>query len=154
MAYAILFVLIGVVLPLFMYLTICADKDAQYIKSEVDSLINLSIKTNRKYNSIINKKVFISQPTTDKTIKQMREDRKEIEYLLRAKGYNVIDFVDEDIDSIKHKSVYRLGESIKMLSLCDVVYFMQGYETDINSMLEYQVAKKYNIPMYFDIKEI
>lgn len=117
MTYAILFVLIGVVLPLFMYLTIYASKDVQYIKSEVDSLINLSIKTNRKYNSIINKKVFISQPTTDKTIKQMREDCKEIEYLLRAKGYNVIDFVDDDIDSIKHKSVYRLGESIKMLSL-------------------------------------
>lgn len=50
MAYAILFVLIGAVLPLFMYLTTYADKDVQCIESEVDSLINLSIKTNRKYS--------------------------------------------------------------------------------------------------------
>lgn len=49
----------------------------------------------------------------------------------------------------KYKSVFYLGEAIKIMSTADAVYFDEGWEHANGCLVERFVALKYDIPVLF-----
>lgn len=94
------------------------------------------------------KKIFISQPMRGKTDDEIKFDRlKAVEWV---KGY----FKDEEVEIIdsfferapvNEKPLWYLGESLKLLSYADAVYFVDGWNSARGCNIEHVCAKEYGI---------
>ena len=96
------------------------------------------------------KKVFISQPMSGLPEVEVMVER------LRAK-LDVEDRLGEKVEIIENfykenipenvKPIWFLGNSIALMYLADIVYFVKGYEKARGCVLEHLCAEAYNIPI-------
>ena len=90
------------------------------------------------------KKLFISQPMRDKTIKDERAIavKKAVEYL----GEDV-EVIDSFFESAPHdaKPLWFLGKSLELLSTADVAYFVGDWKKYRGCKLEHMSAVEYGI---------
>lgn len=106
--------------------------------------------------------IFISIPMNEKTSKI--EDRlsriNNIKSRLFGLFGNKITFVENENGAeeiapnfIKSENIpiYFLGNSIAFLAQADIAYFDDEFEKDKECMIEYEVAKKYGIPILYKI---
>lgn len=94
-------------------------------------------------------KIMISQPMQGLSIEQIRQNREEVVKDLVAKGHDVVDSIINYIPpNIKNERVYCLAQSILIISKCDAVYFMKGFEKARGCMIEYEICKKYGIKIF------
>lgn len=94
-------------------------------------------------------KAFISQPMNGKTMQEIISERAALEKNLKAIGYDVIPYrpIPECDETIRNRSVYCLGESVKEMSCADVVFFMPGYRNARGCMREMSICRAYDIPV-------
>ena len=93
-------------------------------------------------------KLFISQPMRGKTDKQILDER---ESAVQA----VLDMVDDDVGVIDSfftgtelgKPLAYLGESLKLMSEADFVYFAPGWENARGCLIERMCCSVYGIPV-------
>lgn len=105
-------------------------------------------------------RAFISQPMLGLADEEILKKREEVTRILNERGYEVIDsFIDGDEYSVnnlenhlgvRHIPVYYLGESLKKLSKCDVIYICKGAEASRGCAMEIQVAKVYGISCIYE----
>lgn len=102
------------------------------------------------------KKVMISQPITDKSQEEIIEERDNAKKYLEAKGYEVLntffedDWDDEIENSVIHKPLLYLGESIALMSQCDAIYFTSGWALTKRCRVERLTAILYGIEIVTD----
>lgn len=95
------------------------------------------------------KKLFISQPMNGKTDKEILKERE----IAIARAKEILEEDVEVIDSYFDTApndvtpLWYLGESIKMLSKADIVYFAEGWESARGCKIEYKCAIAYGIQM-------
>lgn len=94
-------------------------------------------------------KLFISQPMRNKTDEQIKAERRRAYYWMEA-HYPIMD--GEEIEIIESfiegaptqaNPLWYLGESIKMLSEADVVYFCKDWERYDGCTIEHECAVRY-----------
>ncbi len=98
------------------------------------------------------KKVFISQPMRGKTDEQILNERAEmITHISKLLGNCLFDIIDSFIpDSVQLTPLECLGESIKMLSEADYVYFGTGWENARGCIVEHETCVKYGLNIIKD----
>jgi hypothetical protein len=90
------------------------------------------------------KKLFISQPMNGRTDEEIIEERKNA-------IISVQEILNEDVEVIDSffstdaSPVWLLGESLKLLSMADIVYFCDGWENYRGCRIEHTCAVEYGI---------
>ena len=95
-------------------------------------------------------KIFISQPMNGKTTEEIEEERNYTISTLRslfARKNECIEIIDSFFKNAPHdaKPLWYLGESIKLMSEADVVFFCNGWQTARGCQIEHDCALEYGI---------
>lgn len=96
-------------------------------------------------------KVFISFPMNGKSYDELVKERNSI--INQCKLYfsedtYYIDTVFNDSDYDYNDPLYYLGKSITAMSEADVAVFTRNWENARGCLIEYDCAKKYNVPIF------
>ena len=95
-------------------------------------------------------KIFISQPMNGKTTEEIENERNYIIDRLREnESVEIIDsfFKDKPYEA---SPLWYLGESIKLMSEADVVFFCNGWQTARGCQIEHDCALEYGIDTMYE----
>lgn len=95
-------------------------------------------------------KIFISQPMNGKTNEEIENERNYIIDKLREnESVEIIDsfFKDKPYEA---SPLWYLGESIKLMSEADVVFFCNGWQTARGCQIEHDCALEYGIDTMYE----
>jgi hypothetical protein len=82
---------------------------------------------------------------------EIKKAREDVVKSLEELGYNVVDsIIAETPEKAFNKPVYYLSQSILLLSKCDCVYFMNGWDKARGCKIEHAIAEAYNIRILKD----
>ena len=98
--------------------------------------------------------IMISQPMKDLSSEKITSVRENAIHTLETFGYDVIDnfFTDDGFitDDTKHIPVAYLAKSLEVMSKCDAVYFIKGWETARGCKIEHEIAKAYGLAIIYE----
>ena len=95
-------------------------------------------------------KIFISQPMNGKTTEEIENERNyTIDILRENECVEIIDsfFKDKPYEA---SPLWYLGESIKLMSEADVVFFCNGWRTARGCQIEHDCALEYGIDTMYE----
>ena len=95
-------------------------------------------------------KIFISQPMNGKTTEEIENERDSIIDRLREnESVEIIDsfFKDKPYEA---SPLWYLGESIKLMSEADIVFFCNGWQTARGCQIEHDCALEYGIDTMYE----
>ena len=100
-------------------------------------------------------KIFISQPMNGKTTEEIENERKHIINRLTlqfARENEHIEIIDSFFKDAPHnaKPLWYLGESIKLMSEADIVFFCDGWQTARGCQIEHDCALEYDIDTMYE----
>ena len=100
-------------------------------------------------------KIFISQPMNGKTIEEIEEERHDTISILTSwfdRKNERIEIIDSFFKNEPHdaKPLWYLGESIKLMSEADVVFFCNGWQTARGCQIEHDCALEYGIDTMYE----
>lgn len=105
------------------------------------------------------KKVMLSQPMAGLTDEQIIETRNKAIEKLTSMGYEIVNtyFTDEwySKESMTERGVVNIpicffAKSVENMSLCNAVYFCDGWENARGCKLEHAVALAYGVEMLYE----
>ena len=98
--------------------------------------------------------IMISQPMKDLSSEKIVEAREKAIHTLETFGYDVINnfFTDDGFitEDTKHTPVAYLAKSLEVMSKCDAVYFIKGWETARGCKIEHEIAKAYGLAIIYE----
>ena len=100
-------------------------------------------------------KIFISQPMNGKTTEEIENERNYIIGRLAsqfARENERIEIIDSFFKDAPHdaKPLWYLGESIKLMSEADIVFFCDGWQTARGCQIEHDCALEYGIDTMYE----
>lgn len=98
-------------------------------------------------------KVFISQPTRDKTNEEIEKERERVKgYLDKAYGTNGYEIIDSFMKNVNHeqKPLFYLSKSLEMLSQADICYFVKGWQKSRGCLIEFQCCVSYGVDTHYE----
>ena len=100
-------------------------------------------------------KIFISQPMNGKTNEEIENKRDSIIDKLATKFARENEYIDIIYSFFKNaphdtKPLWYLGESIKLMSEADVVFFCDGWQTARGCQIEHDCALEYGIDTMYE----
>lgn len=100
-------------------------------------------------------KIFISQPMNGKTNEEIENKRDSIIDKLAtqfARENEYIDIIYSFFKDTPHdtKPLWYLGESIKLMSEADIVFFCDGWQTARGCQIEHDCALEYGIDTMYE----
>ena len=100
-------------------------------------------------------KIFISQPMNGKTNEEIEDKRNHIISRLTlqfARENENVEIIDSFFKDAPHnaKPLWYLGESIKLMSEADVVFFCNGWQIARGCQIEHDCALEYGIDTMYE----
>lgn len=100
-------------------------------------------------------KIFISQPMNGKTTEEIENERNDIIDRLAtqfARENEYIYIIYSFFKDAPHgtKPLWYLGESIKLMSEADIVFFCDGWQTARGCQIEHDCALEYGIDTMYE----
>ena len=94
-------------------------------------------------------KVMISQPMAGKTTEQIRAERQIIVDGLKKLGHEVVDTIfTSEPPSTSNKALWCLGGALRLMSYCDAVLFMKGWDKARGCRIEHAAALEYDLQLW------
>ena len=95
-------------------------------------------------------KIFISQPMNGKTNEEIKNERNYI--IDRLRENESVEIIDSFFKDAPHdtKPLWYLGESIKLMSEADIVFFCNGWQTARGCQIEHDCALEYGIDTMYE----
>ena len=95
-------------------------------------------------------KIFISQPMNGKTTEEIENERNYI--IDRLRENECVEIIDSFFKDAPHdtKPLWYLGESIKLMSEADIVFFCNGWQTARGCQIEHDCALEYGIDTMYE----
>ena len=95
-------------------------------------------------------KIFISQPMNGKTNEEIKNKRDSI--IDRLRENESVEIIDSFFKDAPHdtKPLWYLGESIKLMSEADIVFFCNGWRTARGCQIEHDCALEYGIDTMYE----
>lgn len=91
-------------------------------------------------------KLFISQPMTGKTDKEILDERERILHNVKELFPDKeIEVIDSFFDGESKTPLWYLGESIKLLDQADIAYFCKDWEKYRGCCIEHECCVRYSI---------
>ena len=96
-------------------------------------------------------KIFISQPMNGKTTEEIENERNYIINRLTTQ-FPRVEIINSFFKDAPHdtKPLWYLGESIKLMSEADVVFFCNGWQTTRGCQIEHDCALEYGIDTMYE----
>ena len=93
------------------------------------------------------KKLFISQPMKGKTNVEIKKEREEAIRCAKEMMSDEVEVIDSFFENApaEAKPLWYLGESLKLLSTADVVFFATGWKNARGCKIEHTCAQQYGI---------
>lgn len=103
----------------------------------------------------MNKYAFISQPMKDKSLRQIQEERKDLEEKLMNQGFIIINSLVNHLvpEYTKNEPLFCLGLSLERMADADVVVFMKGWQKARGCQLEHHAAKRYGLEIMYEKRD-
>jgi hypothetical protein len=102
------------------------------------------------------KKLFIVTPNEDLVHlldiqNKIKSDIHQGVFLLNTyfRGYKEL---SNDLKSVTNTDVFNLSRMVEILALSDLLYFDSGFEKSETCLLLYNIATRYNIPIYNNVE--
>ncbi len=100
-------------------------------------------------------KIFISQLMNGKTTEEIEDKRNDIIDKLAtqfAKENEYVDIIYSFFKDVPHdtRPLWYLGESIKLMSEADIVFFCDGWQTARGCQIEHDCALEYGIDTMYE----
>lgn len=92
------------------------------------------------------KKLFISQPMKGKTDEEILREREIARQEAEAALKEEVEIIDSFFAGNTMTPLECLGESLKLLSKADIVYFAAGWEQARGCKIEWTCAEAYGVP--------
>lgn len=102
------------------------------------------------------RRVFISVPMSGRTQTEVEADIEEaknvfLKFFALNDGKDHFEFVNTFVqenapDKVMYEPLWYLGNSIKILSTCDIILFARGARGARGCSIEYRIAQSYGIP--------
>ena len=95
-------------------------------------------------------KIFISQPMNGKTTEEIENERNYI--IGRLKENECVEIIDSFFKDKPYEAspLWYLGESIKLMSEADAVFFCNGWQTARGCQIEHDCALEYGIDTMYE----
>ena len=95
-------------------------------------------------------KIFISQPMNGKTNEEIENERDSI--IDRLRENECVEIIDSFFNDKPYEAspLWYLGESIKLMSEADVVFFCNGWQTARGCQIEHDCALEYGIDTMYE----
>ncbi len=102
---------------------------------------------------------MISQPMGGLTEEQIVETRNRFLQFAKENNYQVVNtlFTDEwyskksmEERDVRNIPMQFLAKSIESMSLCNIAYFVKGWEKARGCKIEHEVAKQYNMEIIYE----
>lgn len=92
-------------------------------------------------------KAMISQPMGNKTDAEILAERDAAKQSLESLGYEIVDtfFQEEFGTGNKHRPLYFLAKSLMIMSECDAVYFVKGWNSRRGCKIEHDICMEYGL---------
>lgn len=106
------------------------------------------------------KRVFVSIPMSQDNAKDKLIDKY---IMLENHGLETIDSWLEGahyrrdymkMAGIRKEPAYFIAESLRLMSMCDVVYFCEGWENAVGCKVEHSVAKQYGFEIMYEVEHV
>ena len=93
------------------------------------------------------KRLFISQPMSDKTDEEIKAVRMEAIKRAQELLAEDVEVIDSFFESAPHnaKPLWFLGKSFELLSNADIAYFAKGWDKYRGCKMEHLAAQEYGI---------
>lgn len=93
------------------------------------------------------KKLFISQPMSDKTDEEIEAERSLAIESARKELNDDIEVIDSFFKGAPHSAtpLWFLGKSFELLSTADVAYFCKGWDKYRGCKMEHKACEEYGI---------
>lgn len=93
------------------------------------------------------KKLFISQPMSDKTNEEIKAVREAIVADVSKLVGDEVEVIDSFFENAPHDAMplWFLGKSLELLSTADCVYFAEGWDKARGCKIEHECAIQYGI---------
>ena len=93
-------------------------------------------------------KVMISQPMAGKTVEEVKSGRQRVVDRLTKMGHEVVDsIIAKEPPETKAVALWYLGGALQIMSKCDAVLFMRGWDTARGCRIEHQAALDYGLEL-------
>lgn len=95
-------------------------------------------------------KIFISQPMREKTDEEILSERdraiKAIKETINEEDVEIIDsFLKKETPAKVNEPLWRLGNSLMLLSTADIAYFIKGWDEARGCKIEHECAVQYGL---------
>ena len=90
-------------------------------------------------------KLMISQPMKGKTQEQIQKEREPFVKKLEEQGHTVVDSFFSETPSNNNSALWCLGKSFELMSECDGVVFLPGWQLARGCILEHSAAESYGL---------
>lgn len=93
------------------------------------------------------KKLFISQPMSDKTNEEIKAVREAIVADVSKLVNDDVEVIDSFFENAPHdaRPLWFLGKSLELLSTADCAYFAEGWQYHRGCKIEHECAVQYGI---------
>ena len=93
------------------------------------------------------KKLFISQPMSDKTNEEIKAVREAIVADVSKLVGDEVEVIDSFFENAPHdaRPLWFLGKSLELLSTADCAYFAEGWKNARGCRIEHESAVQYGI---------
>lgn len=100
-------------------------------------------------------KIMISQPMAGKEYDEIQKEREAAVHALEAMGHTVVDTIltVEPPDEGKVRLFY-LSYSLNLMSQCDGVFFLPGWENARGCRIEHEAAVAYGLKVFYSLDEV
>lgn len=95
-------------------------------------------------------KIFISQPMNGKTTEEIENERNYI--IDRLRENECVEIIDSFFKDKPYEAspLWHLGESIKLMSEADIIFFCNGWQTARGCQIEHDCALEYGIDTMYE----
>lgn len=100
-------------------------------------------------------KIMISQPMAGKKYDEIQKEREAAVHALEAMGHTVVDTIltatpPED----GNVSLFYLSCALNLMSQCDGVLFLHGWEKARGCRIEHEAAVGYGLKVFYSLDEV
>ena len=95
-------------------------------------------------------KIMISQPMAGKTVRQIEAERKALIKSIEDAGHEYVDTVLDAGNAGSHRPLWCLGASLQLMSTCDAVVFMRGWDAARGCRIEHAAAIAYGLEVMME----
>lgn len=92
--------------------------------------------------------LFISQPMAGRTTEDLIRERQWVLIEVRRRYGPAVCLIDSMLEPDRDP-VWLLGESIKLMSRADMVYFCQGWKQSRGCLAEHMIAESYGMKIIY-----